>query len=148
MVVAFLIIVLAACTANEDAGETPADTDTKAPETGEKEEPAEEEKVLYLNNGNEPTSFDPSVGFDSVSWSALNNLMEGLVRLSQDHQAEAATAEDIQISEEFIGMSLNDKIKYFVNNVGLDEIFDIIERNMYSYSLDHKEIESIDNLMA
>lgn len=55
---------------------------------------------------------------------------------------------DIQISEEFIGMSLNDKIKYFVNNVGLDEIFDIIERNMYNYSLDHKEIESIDNLMA
>ena len=99
MVIAFLTIVLAACTANEEAGKKPADTDTKAPETGEKEEPAEE-KVLYLNNGNEPTSFDPSVGFDSVSWSALNNLMEGLVRLSQDHQAEAATAEDIQVSED------------------------------------------------
>ena len=54
---------------------------------------------------------------------------------------------NVKLSEEFMGLSLNDKIKYFVNNVGLDEIFDIIERNMYNYSLDHKEIESIDNLM-
>ncbi len=95
------MFVLAACTANDEAGKTPTEKDSNTSETGEKEEPTQSaEKVLYLNNGNEPTSFDPSVGFDSVSWSALNNLMEGLVRLSKDHQAEKATAEDIQVSDD------------------------------------------------
>lgn len=99
--VAFFVLVLSACTATKDAGEK---TNTeKEPETEgeEKEEPVTKaEKVLYLNNGNEPTSFDPSIGFDAVSWSALNNLMEGLVRLSKDHVAEEATAEKIDISED------------------------------------------------
>ena len=98
VVAAFFVLVLSACTATKEAGEEPK----KEPETeGEKEEAvAEVEKVLYLNNGNEPTSFDPSVGFDSVSWSALNNMMEGLVRLSKDHIAEEATAEKIDVSED------------------------------------------------
>lgn len=54
---------------------------------------------------------------------------------------------EVKLQEQFWNMSLDDKIKYFVNNIGLDEIFNIIERNMYSYSLDHKEIEDIDNLI-
>ncbi|MFE4523885.1 peptide ABC transporter substrate-binding protein [Cytobacillus firmus] len=88
-----LLFVMAACTANEDAGK---ETDSK--DDGKKEETAE--KVLYLNNGQEPTSFDPPIGFDSVSWSALNNLMEGLTRLGQNHEPEAAIAEKWNISED------------------------------------------------
>ncbi|RBP88030.1 dipeptide transport system substrate-binding protein [Cytobacillus firmus] len=88
-----LLFVMAACTANENAGK---ETDSK--DDGKKEESAE--KVLYLNNGQEPTSFDPPIGFDSVSWSALNNLMEGLTRLGQDHEPEAAIAEKWDISED------------------------------------------------
>ena len=68
-------------------------------EEATEENPAAE-KVLYLNNGEEPTSFDPSVGFNAVSWSALNNLMEGLTRLSEDHLAVEATAEKIDVSED------------------------------------------------
>ncbi|MDM5227779.1 peptide ABC transporter substrate-binding protein [Cytobacillus sp. NJ13] len=89
-----LLFVMAACTANEDAGK---ETDSK--DDGKKEEESAE-KVLYLNNGQEPTSFDPPIGFDSVSWSALNNLMEGLTRLGQDHEPEAAIAEKWDISED------------------------------------------------
>ncbi|WP_282142247.1 peptide ABC transporter substrate-binding protein [Cytobacillus oceanisediminis] len=89
-----LLFVLAACTANENAGK---ETDSK--DDGKKEEESAE-KVLYLNNGQEPTSFDPPIGFDSVSWSALNNLMEGLTRLGQDHEPEAAIAEKWDISED------------------------------------------------
>ncbi len=102
LIVALFVLVLSACTANEEAGKTPTETEPTTTKTDEgKEEPAPEaEKVLKLNNGNEPTSFDPSVGFDAVSWSALNNLMEGLVRLNKDHQAEEATAEKIDISED------------------------------------------------
>ncbi|TQR18979.1 peptide ABC transporter substrate-binding protein [Psychrobacillus vulpis] len=99
-VVAIFALVLSACTATKDAGkEKPTETG------GEKEEAKTEtetqiEKVLYLNNGNEPTSFDPSVGFDAVSWNALNNIMEGLVRLSKDHLAEPATAEKVDVSDD------------------------------------------------
>ncbi|KQL34612.1 MULTISPECIES: peptide ABC transporter substrate-binding protein [Bacillaceae] len=97
-VLAFLALVLSACTANKNAGEEkPAETTTE--EENEEVEVATE-KILYLNNGNEPTSFDPSVGFDAVSWNALNNLMEGLVRLSKDHIAEPATAEKVDVSED------------------------------------------------
>ncbi|MER2071837.1 MAG: peptide ABC transporter substrate-binding protein [Psychrobacillus sp.] len=99
-VVALFVLVLSACTATKDAGETP---ETNTGNEGEEKETAvetETEKVLKLNNGNEPTSFDPSVGFDAVSWNALNNLMEGLVRLSKDHIAEPATAEKIDVTED------------------------------------------------
>ncbi|WP_203289989.1 peptide ABC transporter substrate-binding protein [Metabacillus sp. cB07] len=85
---AMLVFVLAACTANESAGK----------ETGKKEK--DEEKILHLNNGAEPTSFDPVIGFDAVSWNALNNLMEGLTRLGKDHEPEAAIAEKWDVSED------------------------------------------------
>lgn len=87
-----LVFVLAACTANENAG-----NETEQPD-GEDTETAE--KVLYLNNGQEPTSFDPPIGFDSVSWQALNNLMEGLTRLGKNHEPEAAIAEDWDLSDD------------------------------------------------
>ncbi|MDR0136805.1 peptide ABC transporter substrate-binding protein [Metabacillus idriensis] len=85
---ALLVFVLAACTANESAGK----------DTGKDEK--EKEKILHLNNGAEPTSFDPVIGFDAVSWNALNNLMEGLTRLGKDHEPEAATAEKWDVSED------------------------------------------------
>lgn len=94
------IVVLAACTANESAGEEPEDegeTDTEDTEAVEEEDG---EKVLYLNNGVEPTSLDPSIGFDEVSWDPLNNLMEGLTRLSVDHTAQPGVAEDWEISDD------------------------------------------------
>jgi dipeptide transport system substrate-binding protein len=93
LLAAILVFTLAACTANDNAGK---ETDGK--DNGEKEKNSE--KVLYLNNGQEPTSFDPPIGFDSASWSALNNLMEGLTRLNADHQPEEATAEKWEVSED------------------------------------------------
>ncbi|SDK14853.1 peptide ABC transporter substrate-binding protein [Sediminibacillus albus] len=92
--------VLAACTANESAGDEEGQEDkTETTDTGDEAE-ASGDKVLRLNNGVEPTSFDPPEGFDAASWQALNNLMEGLTRLGQDHQPEAATAESWDISDD------------------------------------------------
>ncbi|MCY7801075.1 peptide ABC transporter substrate-binding protein [Bacillus haynesii] len=87
---AFAIILLFGCTANEQAGQ---ETKKKAKETAG-------EQVLRLNNENEPTSFDPPIGFNNVSWQALNNLMEGLTRLGADHEPEAASAEKWNISDD------------------------------------------------
>ncbi|PLR95203.1 peptide ABC transporter substrate-binding protein [Bacillus sp. T33-2] len=88
-----LVFALAACTANENAG-----NEADGKDSGNKDKGGE--KVLYLNNGSEPTSFDPPIGFDSVSWNALNNLMEGLTRLSPEHEAESATAESWDVSDD------------------------------------------------
>ncbi|MBB4824622.1 dipeptide transport system substrate-binding protein [Sporosarcina luteola] len=104
MAMAMLALVLAACTANKDAGKEPEKTDANTPSEddgkGSGEEASAGDKILYMNNGEEPTSFDPSIGFDAVSWSALNNIMEGLTRLDDNHKAVEATAEKIDISED------------------------------------------------
>ena len=105
LLVAMLALVLAACTTTKDDGTKPDKENEKEKDDGKTEEVAEDEekateKILYLNNGEEPTSFDPSVGFNAVSWSSLNNLMEGLTRLSEDHLAVEATAEKIDISND------------------------------------------------
>ncbi|MCG3087628.1 peptide ABC transporter substrate-binding protein [Sporosarcina cyprini] len=105
LAMAMLALVLAACTANKEAGKEPEKTDGNTSSTdegkdGSGEEASSGDKVLYLNNGQEPTSFDPSIGFDAVSWSALNNIMEGLTRLDENHKAVEATAEKIDISED------------------------------------------------
>ncbi|WP_436853092.1 peptide ABC transporter substrate-binding protein [Bacillus altitudinis] len=80
------VMLLAGCTANEQAGKG---SSSKG-----------EEKVLTLNNENEPTSFDPPIGFNNVSWQGLNNLMEGLTRLNEKHEPSAAMAEKWDISKD------------------------------------------------
>lgn len=56
------------------------------------------EKVLRLNNVEEPTSLNPALGLNLNSWEPLNNLMEGLVRLDKKHVAAPAAAEKWDIS--------------------------------------------------
>ncbi len=89
VMMSILVFTLAACTATSDSG--------AKPEGGSKKEDG---KVLYMNNGAEPTSFDPPIGFDSYSWQMLNNLMEGLTRLGQEHEPEAAIAEKWDVSQD------------------------------------------------
>ncbi|WP_085508196.1 peptide ABC transporter substrate-binding protein [Thalassobacillus devorans] len=85
-------VVLAACTTSGSS------------DSGEQNDGGEEasggEKVLKLNNGSEPTSLDPPIGFDSYSWNVLNNLMEGMTRLDESHEPAAATAEKWDVSED------------------------------------------------
>src|SRR5690625_4840987 len=103
----FVVLILAACTANEEAGQEPDDTgdaDAAEEETddGDTDADTEEsgEKILHLNNNTEPSSLDPSIGFDAVSWDPLNNLMEGLTRLADDHTAQEGAAESWDISDD------------------------------------------------
>lgn len=56
--------------------------------------------MLYLNNENEPTSFDPPIGFNNVSWQPLNNIMEGLTRLGKENEPEPAMAEKWSVSND------------------------------------------------
>ena len=99
LLLAMMAFVLAACTTTESSKESDND--------GGKKEQTEEKKVLYLNNGDVPTSFDPPKGFDAVSYNALNNLMEGLLRLNQENVAEAAIAEDWTVSDDGLVYTFN-----------------------------------------
>ncbi|WP_373893958.1 peptide ABC transporter substrate-binding protein [Virgibacillus sp. CBA3643] len=101
------VIVLAACTANESAGEEEPDEGNDTEETGDDStdeagegDEAGGENVLRLNNWEEPTSFNPSIGFDENSWKPLNNLMEGLTRLGDDSTPEPAMASDWDVSDD------------------------------------------------
>ncbi|PAV31344.1 oligopeptide ABC transporter substrate-binding protein [Virgibacillus profundi] len=101
------IFFLAACTANDSAGEEEPAEDNEAEQAEENGETESEEtdealegKVLHLNNGVEPTSLNPSIGFDAVSWDPLNNLMEGLTRLDEESKAAEGAAESWDISED------------------------------------------------
>ena len=62
--------------------------------------PSYAEKVLRLNNIEEPSSLNPALGLNLISWEPLNNLMEGLVRLDAKHVAAPATAEKWDVSED------------------------------------------------
>ncbi len=99
LLMAMLAFVLAACTTTDSSNETEKENSDE-PKT-------EEKKVLYLNNGDVPTSFDPPKGFDAVSYNALNNLMEGLLRLNQENVAEAAIAKDWTVSEDGLVYTFN-----------------------------------------
>lgn len=58
------------------------------------------EKVLHLNNQEEPSSLNPALGLNLISWEPLNNLMEGLVRLDDKHIAAPAAAEKWEVSQD------------------------------------------------
>lgn len=83
------LLVLSACTATKDTSDDSVDKENN-----------DGKKVLMLNNSEEPTSFDPAIGFDQVSWDPLNNLMEGLTRLDDDHKPGPAVAEGWEISDD------------------------------------------------
>lgn len=88
MLVAFVMIAMVAgCT-------------TGANPPGKEGDKSGKEKIVSLNNGNEPTSLDPPIGFDAISYNPLNNLMEGLTRLGKNNEPEAATAEKWEVSSD------------------------------------------------
>ncbi|GAA0354999.1 peptide ABC transporter substrate-binding protein [Bacillus horti] len=91
-------LVVAAC--SSDDASTEENPNEGQNETGQEQEPSTEPKVLLLNNGREPTSLDPPIGFDAASYNLINNFMEGLTRLGADHTPEAGIAEDWDISED------------------------------------------------
>ncbi|MEC2287568.1 peptide ABC transporter substrate-binding protein [Bacillus velezensis] len=95
-VIAVVSFALMGCTANEQAGTEPG----KAKEQGG-------ETVLRLNNENEPTSLDPPIGFNNVSWQPLNNIMEGLTRLGKDNKPEPAMAESWKVSADKLTYTFN-----------------------------------------
>ena len=94
LVTLLTVVVLAACTANEDAGEEPEEEDN------DNVEETSDEKILRLNNDEEPTSLNPSIGFDALSWEPLNNLMEGLTRLDEDSVVGPGVAEEWEVSDD------------------------------------------------
>ncbi|MET3291383.1 UNVERIFIED_CONTAM: dipeptide transport system substrate-binding protein [Brevibacillus sp. OAP136] len=88
------------CSSNEPAQNNQA---APAPSDSSKETPTPQDqhsKLLLLNNLKEPTSLDPPIGFDQISYDILNNMMEGMTRLGKDNNPEPAAAKEWKISED------------------------------------------------
>lgn len=97
MVLLSLAIVLSGCTTQQ--GSTGSGSEESDGSDGNQKE-GTSEKVLLLNNVEEPTSLDPPIGFDSLSYNILNNTMEGMTRLGKDHQPQPAMASEWKKSDD------------------------------------------------
>jgi dipeptide transport system substrate-binding protein len=81
--------VLAGCTKDQNTG-------TKTTDTGKETKP----KILLYNNSKEPTSIDPPIGFDQISYDIVNNAFEGLTRLGKNHTPEPAMAKEWKVTSD------------------------------------------------
>ncbi|MCZ8512671.1 peptide ABC transporter substrate-binding protein [Paenibacillus filicis] len=68
--------------------------------SGNQKEAAKEtkSKILLYNNLKEPTSLDPPIGFDQVSYDIVNNAFEGLTRLGKNQTPEPAMAKEWKVT--------------------------------------------------
>ena len=82
-----LLLVAAGCGGDdEEAGDTGA--------------PAAAEQVITVNWGTEPPSLDPGLASDTTSANILLNIMDPLVKLNDDLEAEPNAAESWDVSED------------------------------------------------
>src|SRR5699024_616023 len=136
MLTALLAMFLVACTASPNAGENNNDDAGKDNNASE----SDEGKVLRLNNGEEPTSLNPSIGFDELSWDPLNNLMEGLTRLDEEQVQSEGVAKEWDISEDGLTYTfyLNEDAKWSNGDPVVAEDFEFA----WKYMLDPETASS------
>ncbi|MCK2156274.1 peptide ABC transporter substrate-binding protein [Exiguobacterium sp. 17-1] len=82
---------LAACTSTDDSKDTSGSKDTKK---------ASDKQVLNLTSGSDIPALSPTVATDSVSFTVLNNVQEGLFRLDEKQEPTPGVAESVDVSED------------------------------------------------
>lgn len=85
--------VLAGCS-DKSSGGSKTEPSKSASEPAKSGKP----KIVNYNNLKEPTSIDPPIGFDQVSYDIVNNAFEGLTRLGKNHTPEPAMAKEWKVS--------------------------------------------------
>lgn len=86
-------LFLAACGGDEEGKDTTTDTDDKDATTEETEVVADEDQVLNLIQTAEIPTMDSALVTDAVGFDLLNNVNEGLYRLSQENVAVPAISD-------------------------------------------------------
>lgn len=101
VVTLILTLVLAACGGFSDGDD----------ENGES---GDEKKVLNLSLDNDIPDLNQVLTTDAISFSILNNIMEGLYRLDENNEPEPAMAESVDISDDKLTYTfhLRDDIKW------------------------------------
>lgn len=110
-IVLMLSLLLSAC------GFSGSKTDEKeAPEGTEKTESTEtkKEKVVNLSLANDIPDLNQVLTTDGISFTVLNNVMEGLYRLDENNEPQPAMAESVDISDDKLTYTfhLRDGIKW------------------------------------
>ncbi len=59
-----------------------------------------DKQVLNLTSGSDIPALSPTVATDSVSFTVLNNVQEGLFRLDENQEATPGVAESVDVSED------------------------------------------------
>ncbi|MFD2672333.1 peptide ABC transporter substrate-binding protein [Marinicrinis sediminis] len=59
-----------------------------------------DEQIFRLNLSSEPPALDPGIAQDSTSFTVINGIYEGLVRMNEDGEPVPAVAEDWEVSED------------------------------------------------
>lgn len=79
-----------------------------------KEGGGEDKKVLNLSLDNDIPDLNQVLTTDTISFSILNNIMEGLYRIDENNEPEPAMAEDVEISDDKLTytFTLRDGIKW------------------------------------
>ena len=93
-------LALAGCSSQPSATSKPADNNQSPQATQEApKDSANTQAFLRSNLKTEPVSLDPPKAYDPVAFEVLYNVLEGLVRLDENHMTQPAMAEKWEISE-------------------------------------------------
>ncbi|MGA9232108.1 MAG: peptide ABC transporter substrate-binding protein [Exiguobacterium oxidotolerans] len=82
---------LAACSSTDDSKDTSGSKDTAK---------SDDKQVLNLTSGSDIPALSPTVATDSVSFTVLNNVQEGLFRLDENQEPTPGVAESVDVSED------------------------------------------------
>ncbi|WP_040205685.1 peptide ABC transporter substrate-binding protein [Neobacillus jeddahensis] len=106
-----LMVILSGCNFEESS------SDAKDKKGGEKTE-KKAENVLNLSLDNDIPDLNQVKTTDTISFSVLNNVMEGLYRINQDNEPEPAMAKSYDVSEDGLTYTfhLRDNVKWSDGN--------------------------------
>lgn len=100
LVFMFLLFALAACNFGEETGSEAGGSEGTSEEKEGSSDSTEEDKSVSLYFKNDIPDLNPLLTTDTISFSVLGNVMEGLYRLDENNQPVPAIAKGVEISED------------------------------------------------
>lgn len=96
-----LLIIIGGCGFGDDAEENNSQTSSEDAATNKEDSDGQDEgTTISLMEGSEIPTLDSSHAHDSVGFTTLNNLNEGLYRGDENHEPQLALAENHEVNED------------------------------------------------
>ncbi|TCT26507.1 oligopeptide transport system substrate-binding protein [Melghiribacillus thermohalophilus] len=97
-----LMLIAAGCnfSGSEDTGTQDSGSDQSDQSSSDDADNNQNESVINLTANADIPTLDSALAHDSIGFTVLNNIMEGLYRSDENHQPQLALAEDHQVSDD------------------------------------------------